>query len=75
MRMSLTLTFLAIAADGTERVLSRTIIPDEALVFYQSSPEIALTAAQSGEPPRPDGFRVTDDRGRIRASSSRIRKS
>lgn len=65
--MPLTLTFFAVAADGSERVLRQTTIPEAALIVYTSSPEIALRAAQTGGAPKPDGYRVTDDAGRVKA--------
>ena len=73
--MALTVTFLILDPDGTERVLRRTVIPDDALAVHQSSPEMALTIAQGSGLPRPDGFRITDGDWRVRLRFSQPRRT
>lgn len=72
--MSLTLTFFALDLDGAEQVLRRTVIPDEALMTYQSAPESALLAAERGSGIKADGFRITDGRARVRVTFTQGRR-
>ena len=69
--MSLTLSVFSLDIGGAERVLRRSIISDDSLGAYLTMPDAALGAMSSLGGTRPDGFRITDDRGCVRISHTK----
>ncbi len=72
--MSLTLSVFALDLGGSERILRRSTITEDALHAYVASPAAALGAMLPVGGTRPDGFRITDARGRVRLTYTGARR-
>ncbi len=72
--MSCTLTVFSLDTGGAERILRRIIITDDSLDAYVNAPGVALGAMLPLGGTRPDGFRITDDRGRVRVAHTGPRR-
>lgn len=66
--MSLTLSVFALDLGGSERILRRSTITEDAAHAYVASPAEALGAMLSIGGTRPDGFRIIDARGWVRVA-------
>ena len=73
--MSYTLSVFSLDIGGAERLLRRSTIADEALGPYMAAPDAALRAMPSMGGTRPDGFRITDGRGRTKVAHTSCRPS
>ena len=72
--MTLTLSVFALDLGGSERILRRSTITEDAAHAYAASPASALSAMLPVGGTRPDGFRITDARGRVRVAHTGARR-
>ena len=73
--MGYTLSVFAVDVGGAERTLRRSTISEDALGAYVGAPGAVLGAMPSLGGTQPDGFRITDARGRVRIAYTGARRS